>query len=322
MIATITSSLGTIPIIDFQPFLLGDDREQRQVARQLYQACHEIGFMYVQQIGIDRDLVAAAFHQSHRFFALPLTAKQALAYPDAFSNRGYAGIERERLDPNQPGDLKETFNLGLDGAESPDVTNPALTQNCWPPGDEEFRSTLVSLFAACTMAANQLLQAFALALNLPPSFLVDRHHNQEHTLRLLHYPPLQQPPKPGQIRAGEHSDYGSITLLFQDQMGGLEVQTTQGDWIAAPAIPDTVLVNTGNIMQRWSNDVFRSTRHRVAVPSCDRAHLSRYAIAFFCQPDHNAEISCIPECQGPEHSAKYPPILAGDYLVSLLQATY
>jgi isopenicillin N synthase-like dioxygenase len=197
-----------------------------------------------------------------------------------------------------------------------------LTRNLWIPGDEEFRTTLLTFFAACTEAADRIFRAFALALDLPELFLVDRHRQQEHTLRLLHYPPLQQQPKPGQARAGEHSDYGSITLLFQDDIGGLEVKTTDGDWIGAPQIPGTVLVNTGNLMQRWSNDVFCSTCHRVGLPTGDRAFKSRYAIAFFCQPDHDAEIVCIDRCQGANNPAKYPPILAGDYLISLLQATY
>jgi isopenicillin N synthase-like dioxygenase len=140
-------------------------------------------------------------------------------------------------------------------------------------------------------------------------------------LRLLHYASLQIPPKPGQVRVGEHSDYGSITLLFQDDAGGLEVKTASGNWIAAPAIPDTVVVNTGDLMQRWTNDMFCSTKHRVIIPSDSRLNQSRYSVAFFCHPNDDTEIACLESCRK-EQSPIYPPILAGEYLLSRLQATY
>ncbi|MEI1373380.1 MAG: 2OG-Fe(II) oxygenase family protein [Nostoc sp.] len=132
---------------------------------------------------------------------------------------------------------------------------------------------------------------------------------------------MQTPPKPGQVRAGEHSDYGSITLLFQDDVGGLEVQTASGEWIAAPTIPDTVIVNTGDLIQRWTNHVFCSTKHRVMIPSDNRVNQSRYSVAFFCHPNDHTEIACLESCQK-EQSPIYPPILAREYLLSRLQATY
>ena len=155
---------------------------------------------------------------------------------------------------------------------------------------------------------------------MPENYIVNRHQTRDYTLRLLHYPPLVSRPQLGQQRAGAHSDYGSLTLLFQDDVGGLEVQLASGQWIAAPAIANAVLVNTGDLMQRCSNDVFRSPRHRVVLPGdqgCDR-----YSIAFFCQPDADASITCFPSCQSPDYPPRYAPITSGDYLLSRLQATY
>jgi len=320
MISSVTSGSVTIPMIDLDPFVMGDRGGQQQVAQDIYQACHRFGFMYLKHYGIDPELVQRVFQLSQELFSLPIAEKQQLAYPDQVSNRGYAGLERERLNPHQPGDLKETFNIGLE--REPTDLPAALTQNRWIPGNERFRALLLEFFDACSQTANHVFRAFALALDLPESFVVDRHRQREHTLRLLHYPPLPAQPKPGQVRAGEHSDYGSLTLLFQDNVGGLEVQTVAGEWVPAPYIPATVLVNTGDLMQRWSNDIFRSTRHRVALPTHDQAARSRYAIAYFCQPDHNAEIACLSNCYSREHPPKYAPIQAGDYLLSLLQATY
>ncbi|MBD0301803.1 MAG: isopenicillin N synthase family oxygenase [Tolypothrix sp. T3-bin4] len=292
----------TIPIIDLTAFTNGDTITRQNIIKQIYQACHEIGFMYLQNSGISKDIIRQVFIYSKYFFNLPLEVKQKQAWSDEFNNIGYVGLERERLDPNKPGDLKEAFNV-----------NKQATL--------EIDASIVAFYEKCTELANTVLQAYALALELPEDFFIKRHNQQNHTLRLLHYPPLQTPPKPEQVRAGEHSDYGSITLLFQDDVGGLEVQTASGEWIAAPAIPDTVVVNTGDLMQRWTNDMFCSTKHRVMIPSDRRVNQSRYSIAFFCHPNDNTEIACLESCQK-EQSPIYPPILAGEYLLSRLQATY
>ncbi len=189
-------------------------------------------------------------------------------------------------------------------------------------GQDNFRQTVLEFYQACAEVADTICQAFALALHLPESFFSDRHNQQHHTLRLLHYPPLKQVPKPGQVRAGEHSDYGSFTLLFQDEVGGLEVCTAEGEWIGAPYIRDTIIVNTGDLMQRWTNHVFCSTKHRVIIPTGDEVKYSRYSVAFFCHPNNDTEIACLESCQEPHRHPLYPSITAGDYLLSRLQATY
>ncbi|KAM3091769.1 isopenicillin N synthase family dioxygenase [Phormidesmis sp. 146-12] len=305
-----------IPVIDFAPFVKGDRAGQQTVAQEIYRACHTIGFIYLKNHGVDPTLLEKTFAQSQQFFSLPLATKQQLAWNDEVSNRGYIAMQREQLNPDRPGDAKEALNMGREDRIS---ANPALTQNRWLAEDVSFRETMLDFFEACTETADRVFRAFALALNLPESFISDRHVNQESVLRLLHYPPMQAL-EPGQIRAGEHSDYGSVTLLFQDQMGGLEVQTADGDWISAPCIPDTLLVNTGDLMERWSNDVFRSTKHRV-MPTCDRAS-HRYSIAFFCQPDYEVEIACLPSCQSLDNPPRHAPVLSGEYLLSRLQAAY
>jgi isopenicillin N synthase-like dioxygenase len=320
----LSATWAKIPAIDFEPFISGKSEEQRAVARQIYQACHEIGFMYLKNPGIPLAVIDQIFAESQQFFALPYTIKNQLAWSNEFSNRGYVGVERERLDPAKPGDLKEAFNIGKEANpdERSKEDNNSLVLNQWPPGRDNFRATVLKFYQACVEVADAICRAFAIAFSLPESFFVDRHSEQQHTLRLLHYPPLTQSPKPEQVRAGEHSDYGSFTLLFQDEVGGLEVCTTQGEWIAAPYIPGTIIVNTGDLMQRWTNHVFCSTKHRVMIPTSDRVKQSRYSIAFFCHPNDDTEIACLESCQEPERPPLYPPITAGDYLLSRLQATY
>ncbi|AFY58940.1 dioxygenase, isopenicillin N synthase [Rivularia sp. PCC 7116] len=298
--------MSQIPIIDFSLFNKGDISEKQNVVKQIYQACHEIGFIYIANSGISPILLKQVFEYSKYLFNLPLEVKQNTAWRDEFSNQGYVGIERERLNPDYPGDLKEAFNIfRFDNFPTSLYLSPAIP----------------SFYKACTEIANNVLAAFSLALKLPEDFFSINHNQQNHTLRLLHYPPLRQLPKIGQIRAGEHSDYGSITLLFQDDVGGLEVQTATGKWIAAPKIADTILVNTGDLMQRWTNDVFCSTKHRVIIPGEDKVKFSRYSMAFFCHPNKDTEISCLESCKT-DKSPIYPPITAGEYLLNRLQATY
>lgn len=312
-----------IPVIDFSPFLSDDPEGKQAVAQAIYRACHEVGFMYLKNHGIPQAAIAQAFEQTQQFFALPLAEKQAIAWSNETSNRGYIGLERERLDETKPGDLKEAFNMGREvAAGALNNDQRALVVNQWPAGHDDFKTTILEFFEVCGEAAERIFRAFAIALQMPETYIADRHESRGYTLRLLHYPPMDILPKPGQIRAGAHSDYGTLTLLFQDDVGGLEVQLGDGEWIAAPSIPDAILINTGDLTQRWSNDVFRSTRHRVGLPQPEKSGRDRYSIAFFCQPDADADIVCLPSCQSKDNPPRYAPIKSGDYLLSRLQATY
>ena len=298
--------MSKLPIIDLSLFHTGDMTAKESVVKQIYQACHEIGFIYIANYGISESLIQQVFDYSKYLFGLLLEVKQNMAWSDEFSNQGYVGIERERLNPDNPGDLKEAFNfVGLDNL----------------PTSLHLDAAIPSFYEACRELVNTIHQAFSLALELEQDFFTTRHSQKNHTLRLLHYPPLQQTPKLGQIRAGEHSDYGSVTLLFQDNVGGLEVKNAAGKWIKAPRLGDTILVNTGDLMQRWTNDIFRSTKHRVVIPNEDNAKYSRYSVAFFSEPNEDTEIACLESCQK-NKSPIYSPITAREYLLNRLRATF
>ena len=279
--------------------------------------------MYLKNHGIPQGVIAQVFEQSQQFFALPLTEKQATAWSSETKNRGYVGLERERLDETKPGDLKEAFNVGRE-VSSDELSDDwqALAVNQWPKEQDDFKAFVSDFFEVCAEAAERIFRAFAIALQMPETYIADRHQSRGYTLRLLHYPPMKMVPKPGQIRAGAHSDYGTLTLLFQDDVGGLEVQLGNGEWFSAPSIPEAILINTGDLTQRWSNDVFLSTKHRVGLPQLEKAERDRYSIAFFCQPDADTDIVCFPSCQSEKNPPRYAPVKAGDYLLSRLRATY
>ncbi|MGF1537895.1 MAG: isopenicillin N synthase family dioxygenase [Elainellaceae cyanobacterium] len=313
-----------IPVVDFEAFINGDLSDQMTVSKQIYQACHEIGFVYLTNAGISQTLVDQMFAQSNRLFKLPYPFKTELSRarqitPDL--TMGYVRLEQESADPGTPGDLKETFDVFKSGCflEAAFDARTAVSEAMKAELEAEaFCSAASHFFATCSRTASYIFRSFAMGLSLPVTFFEERHQRNMN-LRLLHYPPIHQEPEPHQVRCGEHADFGSLTLLFQDATGGLEVCTAEGQWIAAPPMPNAVLVNVGDLMQRWTNRQLRSTRHRVAIPQNDKKDRSRYSIAFFCDPDLDVMVNCLDSCHDGDRPPVYPPVLAGDYLAHRLR---
>ena len=298
-----------LPVIDMRGFA---DGAFERIAAEIAKACRTVGFFYVVDHGVAPELMRAAFAESRAFFAQPVAAKAALAIERVGGNRGYSGLKHEALNAKAGADLKEAFNIGLDlAADDPELIAgvPFRTRNVWPdaPG---FKPTLLAYFDACSGLANALHRAFASDLGLPLDFFRDKLDRPMATLRLLHYPASSSE---REIGAGEHTDYGNITLLAADGVGGLEVRTRSGDWIVAPPIPNAFVVNIGDCLMRWTNDVYVSTPHRVV----NRSGRERYSIAFFFDPNPDALVEAIPSCGAP----RYLPILAADYLKMRLDAS-
>jgi len=308
----------TLPIIDLASSGEGEADALVRIAAEVGAACRDVGFFYVVNHGVETSLIAEAFAQSHRFFALPLDEKRRLAIEAIGGNRGYSGLLHEALDPARGPDMKEAFNVGLDLApDDPELIagKPFRSANAWPdlPG---FRQTLLAYFDACAALGARLHRAFASDLGLNPDFFADKFDRPMATLRLLHYPA----PSLGadlEIGAGAHTDYGNLTLLATDQVGGLEVRTRAGKWIEAPVMPGAFIVNIGDCLMRWTNDVYVSTPHRVV----NRSLKERYSIAFFFDPSPDARVEAIPSCVRRGEIALYPPILASDYLKMRLDAS-
>jgi len=320
---TIAPEIEQLPLIDFAGFADGTLAAKQAIAQQVFQACHRVGFFYARNLGMAPSLIQQAFAQSQTFFALPLATKNQVSWQHEASNRGYVGLGRERLNPSQPGDLKEAFNIRA-GRSEPASSSLAATAelNLWPSEPSGFPATMREFYAACAQAVEPLFEACAIALQLPTDFFVARHQTQDYTLRLLHYPPLASQKDRPAIRAGEHSDYGSLTLLFQHEVSGLEVQTAPGHWLPVPPQPDTIVVNVGDLLQRWTNDVFTSAVHRVRLPEQAEPPRSRYSIAFFCQPDFAVEVACLASCQSRDRPPRYAAVQSGEYLLSRLRSTY
>ncbi len=268
-------------------------------------------------------MIDAVFAQSQRFFATGPDTKAALSIKRTGNNRGYVALGEERLDASKPGDVKEAFNIGWDlPADHPDVIacKPFRGVNVWP-GEQQlpgFRATMLAYFDACHRLGMRLHRALAHDLCVAENFFDDKLDQPLATLRLLHYPPRPDRFEPGQTGAGEHTDYGNLTLLATDDAGGLEVRTRDGQWVSPPSIPGALICNIGDCLMRWTNDVYVSTPHRVVNP----VGRERFSVAFFLDPNPDAVVSCLPGCATPERPARYRPTTGADYLKSRLDATY
>ena len=308
--------MTALPVIDVAP-LAGPGAAA--TAARIGQACREVGFFYAKGHAVPPMLGAAVFDTARAFFAQPEGAKRAVLY-SAAGNRGYVPMKGEALDPGQAPDLKEAFNIGLDlPPDDPEIAAGRMFRaaNLWPamPG---FRATMLAYFDACHALGRLLHRAFALDLGLAPDFFEDKLDRPMAVLRLLHYPPAPAAPEAGQLGAGEHTDYGCVTLLATDGVGGLQVRTRAGDWIDAPHIPGAFVCNIGDCLMRWTNDLYLSTPHRVVSP----AGRERFSVAFFLDPNPEAEIACLPGCATPDRPARYAPIRGDAFLMSRLSPTY
>ena len=307
-----------LDVIDLAGLGSGDPAAVRRVGAELGRACREVGFFYVRNHGVSDALLSGIFACSKGFFAEPRAVKDEFGIKRSRHNRGYVGIATESLNLAQA-DLKEAFNIGLDlPASDPEVIagKPFRGVNLWPqtPG---FRDTALAYFNAVWRLGVDLHLAIAADLGLAPTFFADKFDRPMATLRLLHYPP--RAPDQGELPgAGEHTDYGSLTILLTDDVGGLEVRRRDGAWIKAPPIPGAFVCNIGDCLMRWSNDTYVSTPHRVTSPP----GRDRYSVAFFLDPNPEADIACLPGCSAPGQTPKYAPILAADYLRERLVATY
>jgi isopenicillin N synthase-like dioxygenase len=302
------NSRPQLPIIDLGACSQGT-RQRAATTKAVTDALTQSGFMYVTGHDIDAVLIERAFAAMRRFFGQPREFKARYAYGDIDANFGYQRIETERLDPGSMPDLKESFTM-RNALERADETAR------WPEG--EFREVALALYAAGLGAAYRVMEVLAAGLELPAGYFERRHRGENVTLRFLHYPAGLLPRSSAQLGAGAHTDYGSITLLFQDEVGGLELLGADRTWQQAPPVQGAAVINTGDLMERWTNGRFRSTVHRVRPISGTR---DRYSIALFVDPDAAVEVECIDSCISAERPARYPRITAGEHIRRKIAAT-
>ncbi|KAG8630042.1 hypothetical protein KVT40_001661 [Elsinoe batatas] len=331
--SAVSSDNLEIPLIDFSTFLSGPPEQRKTTADAILSGFQHAGFIYLRNHGIPRSDIKRTFAESASFFARPKSEKDKLAWTTPRANRGYSAQGQEKVtdatDPEEikrireaeGEDLKETMEIGREGE--------AGLPNHWPEGEEEWKEWMLGFFDKCKGLHVEVMRAIAVGLGIEEGWFDQYCDGGDNTLRLLHYPAVSSEvfkKNPIKVRAGAHTDYGSITLLFQDNRGGLQVQSPNGNFINATPIEDTIVVNAGDLLARWSNDTIKSTKHRVMEPPNsdpnEETRPARYSIAYFCNPNFEKFIDAIPGTYDDVRAKKYEGVNSGDYLVRRLTATY
>lgn len=306
-----------IPVVDIAAYLDGSGRAD--VVAQIAQACREIGFFVITGHGVAPALLAQARADAAAFFALDVDAKLAYA-TNSFC--GYSPFKHERLAYSRheetPPDLKEAFTVARpDTTDDPYFRAPEAASlfpaNQYPAEVPTFEGSAVTLYRRLGELAETMMEIFAVGLDLPERYfapMLDKHFS---FLRYVNYPPPSEAALPGQLRAGAHTDYGSLTFVeVEDAPGGLQVLGPDDEWIDVPVVPGGLVVNLGDLLQRWTNDRWRSTMHRVTVPDEDRwSDSGRLSIVYFHETNWDAVVTALETCTSADDPPRYPPITAG-----------
>lgn len=300
--------------------------DDEQVSHQIHGALTTIGFATLVNHGLE-NIIPKAFASSKAFFSMPLSEKMKCEYHGHESNRGYIACGNEKYESGPVADRKETYDINPQ--DSGGYSQP------WPAVEEEslkdFKKYLCTYFDEMDKLHLKIMRLIALALCIPPDFLLKRCDGKHENLRLLHYPETPMPLEDSEkrepiIRGNVHTDFGTITLLAQDSLGGLRVQRLDGEWIYVPPVENAVVVNVGDMLQRWSNDVLKANPHQVVEPpnsnnQGQKMIPERYSIAFFCNANRDTMLECLQQCVSEERPPKYEPVKAFDYITMRLSQT-
>jgi isopenicillin N synthase-like dioxygenase len=314
---------GRIPVLDIGPFLAGEKGALSALARHVARTCRDTGFLVLANHGVPQGLSDGCFAAAAAFFDLPMERKLALKVGDinvGYLPQGAQVIRTSKVHENRKPNLNESFYIIRDlPPDHPDILagKPMLAPNRWPEGMPDFRRATLAYFAAMQALAHRMLPVFATALDLPAAYFDGDFRDPSCTLRLIRYDP-QPEDAAEQFGFAPHIDTNFTTYLAQSRLPGLEVRTPEGEWLRPPAIPGTFVVNTAEMLGRYSNDRFAPTPHRVVNAN----NAVRYAIPFFYGPDNDAVIRVVPSCMGSDNPPRYEPLLYLDHRLKLNRTNF
>jgi len=293
---------------------------RKALAARIRDACINVGFFYVSNHGIPEPIIEQALHAAKALFALPQQIKEELDIHKSPNFKGYTGLLAENTNPENRGDFHEGFDVGW---EDP-ITSAVRDQgdldgkNIWPEGLPGFRDKVMNYYHAVIALGRRLFPLFALALDIDERFFDDKTTKPAAIMRLLHYPPQTGLIDDRIQGIGAHTDYECFTVLWQENVQALQVLNANSKWVNAVPIPGTLVINIGDQLARWTNDVFKSTVHRAV----NRSGVERYSIPLFFGSNYDVKLEAIPSCCSEEFPPKYPVVTAGEYVRSRLEETY
>lgn len=318
--------LREIPVVNINPYLDGDPAGKKTVANSIDNACRDIGFLIITGHGMRAEVIEELWSVSMKFFRLPHDVKMKYKRP----NRGYSAVGSRAfsysLGIKTPPDLREGFNIGPFDFPEDDYHHRGgdlFAPNVWPVEVERMENLWCEYFRTMEKLGMNMIRLFALALDLPEHFFDDKFDRASKTFQANYYPRQTDKPMEGQLRGSAHTDYGSLTILLRDDSpGGLQVETKKGEWLDVPYVPDSFVINIGDLTAQWTNDRWISNPHRVVNPPWEIARDSdRMSMPFFLNANYDAIIEPIETCCGPNNPPKYAPTTAGEYVRRKVQAS-
>ena len=301
----------SIPSVDLAEFLSGDPIRKNTFVQQLGKAYEEVGFVAVKNHGVPDELIADLYRYVQEFFSLPLDKKKNYEIAGLAGQRGYTSFGKEHAKGSEAPDLKEFFQYGQIARNN--FNEEEYPDNVRISEVEAFNTTFDNAYRAFEVSGTALLQATALYLGLEEHYFDKYVFNGNSILRSIHYPPIIHEPASA-IRAEQHEDINLITLLVGASADGLEILSKQNEWVAVTSLPDQIVCNVGDMLQRLTNNKLISTTHRVVNPKRELWHTSRFSIPFFLHPRSSMSLRCLDDCIDANNPKTYEDATAGEYL--------
>lgn len=304
--------MNEIPVVDLADFTQGNEQQKKDFVQKLGKAYEEVGFVAVKNHGISDDLIEALYTNVQQFFSLPSATKKSYEIPELAGQRGYTSFGKEHAKGSEAPDLKEFFQFGQ-MVPADQALKEEYPDNVQVKEVADFNPTLEKAYRAFEKSGKELLQAIAIYLGLDEHYFDDFVNEGNSIIRAIHYPPITVEPKSA-IRAEQHEDINLITLLIGASAGGLEILTKQNEWVPVTSLPQQIVVNVGDMLQRLTNNKLKSTTHRVVNPPRELWHTSRFSIPFFLHPKSAMSLAALESCVDEKHPKAYPDATAGEYL--------
>ncbi|QDG52346.1 isopenicillin N synthase family oxygenase [Persicimonas caeni] len=307
----------TIPVVNLADYDSDDPEVREAFVKKFGEGLNDLGFVAVEGHGVPQELIDRNYELFEEFFALDEETKGKYEQPDSGRQRGYTPFGMEHAKDNEKPDLKEFWHVGREfDADSPLAKR--MPQNVWPDELPAFRDNTLALYDALEASAHKMLAAISEYLGQPKDFIPSKAQDGNSIIRIIHYPVCDGFDEPGQMRAAEHEDINLITLLPAATDSGLEILTRDGEWLPVPSLEGQLIVDTGDMMKRLTNDVIPATTHRVVNPEGEPE--PRYSMPFFVHPHPDASLEVIADCVPEGEEPKYEPTTADEYLQERLRA--
>lgn len=305
----------SIPSLDLADFTQGDEQRKKKFVQHLGDAYNTIGFVAIRNHYLTDDLSQRLYSIIKKFYAQADSVKQRYEIPGLAGQRGYIGKGKEHAKGRNTGDLKEFYHVGQEVLDN-DPIKKEYPDNVWPAELPEFKEIALEVYRRLEKTGIQMLRAIALYLNLPENYFDDKVHHGNSILRPIHYFPIEDPDSVPEdaVRAAEHGDINLITLLMGASADGLQVLRRDGKWIPITALPEQLVVNVGDMLERLTNKKLKSTIHRVVNPPRHLMNTPRYSIPFFMHPRSEMDLAALASCVDKDHPKLWDDITAGDFL--------